>query len=79
MNIDILAALEKRLSAFADKRPRGPLAIVVEIGRLERAQAFKALASADRPVEVFTSLREARLWLMKLPVVGLDMPSGRSR
>jgi len=38
-------------------------------GRLERAQAFKALASADRPVEAFTSLREARQWLMKQPVV----------
>jgi hypothetical protein len=69
MNIDILMALEKRLSAFADKRPRGPLAIVVEPGRLERAQMFTALASADRPVEAFTSLREARQWLMKQPVV----------
>ena len=69
MNIEHVMALEKRLSAFADKRPRGPLAMVVEPGRLERAQAFKALTSQARPVEAFTSLREARLWLMKQPVV----------
>jgi hypothetical protein len=71
MNIDTFIAFEKRLSAFADKRARGPLAIVVEPGKLERAQAFKAMTSQDRPVEAFTSLREARLWLMKQPVADL--------
>jgi hypothetical protein len=69
MNIDHLMALEKRLSEFDDKRSRGPLAIVVEPGRLDRAKMFTAMTSKARPVEAFTSLREARQWLMRQPVV----------
>ncbi|SKA38054.1 hypothetical protein SAMN02745126_05999 [Enhydrobacter aerosaccus] len=65
-----LIAIEQVLAEHAKERGlvRGPLAIVVERGRSENAVAFKAMAPADRPIEVFYTVREARDWLLRQPV-----------
>lgn len=64
---DELVTMDRFLSSTAGIKGRGPLAIVADRGRGELAQAFKALASTDRPVEVFSSLFEARRWIMTQP------------
>jgi hypothetical protein len=69
MQPEHLLALEARLSAFAGKMPRGPLAIVVDAPHQENAKMFKALASKDRPVEVFGNIHAARKWLLEQPIV----------
>lgn len=65
-----LLALEAQLSARtqAENRPRGPIAIVTDRKRGELALVFKEMASKDRPVEVFRTVREARRWLLAQPV-----------
>lgn len=62
-----LLAFDERFKQYSRDR-RGPLAIVADPQRGEMAAAFKATTSADRPVEVFRSIREARQWLLSLPV-----------
>ena len=62
-----LVTMDKLLASAASAKGRGPLAIVADRGRGELAMAFKALASTDRPVEVFSSLYEARRWVMAQP------------
>src|SRR5215472_11355042 len=47
---DQLLAMDNFMSSAAGSKGRGPLAIVADRGRGELALAFKALASADRPV-----------------------------
>lgn len=61
---------EQRLEAIAalmraDPRAgaRGPLAFVVDAKRGEHAHRFAELTAEERPVKVFTSLREARKWV----------------
>ena len=66
---DELLAADVQLRSLTKDRPRGPLALVCDPNRGELAQTFKALSADDRPVEVFRSLREARAWLAKFPVV----------
>jgi hypothetical protein len=44
---------------------RGPVAFLIDRTRGEFARAFKA-TQGERPVELFTSLREARDWLRRL-------------
>jgi hypothetical protein len=66
---DELLAADERLRAIDPKRSRGPVAIVADRARGELAQVFKALAAADRPVEVFPSIHEARKWLATQPVM----------
>lgn len=66
---DELLAADAQLRQLSPNRQRGPLALVVDPERGELAQAFKALAADDRPVEVFRSLREARAWLARYPVL----------
>ena len=64
-----LLAADQQLRVLSNRKgPRGPLAVVADRNRGELAQTFKALASDDRPVEVFPSLYEARRWLAKFPV-----------
>jgi hypothetical protein len=65
---DELLAADARLREFTQKGPRGPLAIVADAHRGALAQAFKAMSSDDRPVEVFRSIHEARKWLAKYPI-----------
>ncbi len=65
---DELLAMDNMLrSARGNSVARGPLAIVVDHERGELAMAFRQLAAADRPVEVFRSLFEARRWIMTQP------------
>jgi hypothetical protein len=65
-----LMSFEARLREFALHRPRGPLAIVADPNRGDLARTFKALTSADRPIEVFRSIHEARKWLAAQPFGG---------
>ena len=69
LNREQVLAIEGRLAAFAEKFPRGALAIVVDAARIDNAQLFKALAAKDRPVEIFTSIHDARKWLRVQPVI----------
>jgi hypothetical protein len=64
---DILIAIDAQLRALS-KTPRGPLAIVANRNRGEIAQAFKAMTSESRPIEVFRSIHEARAWVATFPV-----------
>jgi hypothetical protein len=42
---------------------RGPLAFVVDPKRGDQANKFAELTAGERPVKVFSSLREARKWV----------------
>jgi hypothetical protein len=64
-----LLIADEQLRQLNPNRQRGPLALVIDRNRGELAESFKALAADDRPVEVFHSLREARTWLAKFPVL----------
>jgi hypothetical protein len=66
---DVLLAFDEQMRSFSKGRPRGPLALVVDRKRGDLARTFKALASADRPVEVFGSIHDARKWLREQPIV----------
>jgi len=59
-----LSAIAERLRSTPVARPRGPLAIVADHRRGELARLFTSLTSAERPVEVFRSIHEARKWLL---------------
>lgn len=60
-----LLAFDARFKAYSTER-RGPIAIVADPQRNGSiAQAFKAITSVDRPVEVFRSIHDARKWLAK--------------
>ncbi|MBV8391886.1 MAG: hypothetical protein JOY81_01765 [Alphaproteobacteria bacterium] len=69
LNREQVLAIEGRLASFADKFPRGALAIVIEPSRVDNAQLFKALAAKDRPVEIFTNVHAAKKWLRDQPVI----------
>jgi hypothetical protein len=66
---DVLLAFDEQMRGFSKGRPRGPLALVVDRKRGDLARTFKALASPDRPVEVFGSIHDARRWLRTQPIV----------
>ena len=66
---DVLLAFDEQMRSFSKGRPRGPLALVVDRKRGDLARVFKALASSDRPVEVFGSIHDARKWLREQPIV----------
>ena len=66
---DVLLAFDEQIRNFSKGRKRGPLALVVDRKRGDLARTFKALASPDRPVEVFSSIHDARKWLREQPIV----------
>jgi hypothetical protein len=66
---DVLLAFDEQIRNFSKGRKRGPLALVVDRKRGDLARTFKALASPDRPVEVFGSIHDARKWLREQPIV----------
>jgi len=66
---DVLLAFDEQIRSFSKGRRRGPLALVVDRKRGDLARTFKALASPDRPVEVFGSIHDARKWLREQPIV----------
>ena len=64
-----LIAFDNSLRQSALGERRGPLAIVHDPERnLGVAEAFRALTSDARPVEIFRSIHEARKWLAAQPV-----------
>lgn len=58
-----MAALAAFMRADPKAASRGPLAFVVDPKRGEQVQKFADLTAGERPVKVFTSLREARKWV----------------
>jgi hypothetical protein len=67
INPQVLLAFDARLREYSKTR-RGPLAIVGKRDGGEGAHEFKVMTSAERPVEVFRSIHDARAWVMRLPV-----------
>jgi hypothetical protein len=63
----VLLAVDARLREYSKTR-RGPLAIVGKRDGGEGAHEFKVMTSAERPVEVFRSIHDARAWVMRHPV-----------
>jgi hypothetical protein len=52
-------AFDARLREYSKTR-RGPLAVVARRDRFDGSFEFKAMTSAERPIEVFRSIHEAR-------------------
>ena len=67
IDAQVLLAFDARLREYSKTR-RGPLAIVAKHGGGASAHEFKMLTSAERPVEVFRSIHDARAWVMRYPV-----------
>jgi len=64
MSGDELLALCAKIRTYHDQGPIGAVAMVGTPEQTVRfARLLGALASADRPMKVFTSLRQARNWL----------------
>ena len=64
MDDDALMALGARIRAYRALGKMGPLAIVATTqASYEQAHIFAALAEADRPLQIFRDLHEARRWL----------------
>ena len=63
MNHDEMMEIAVRLRSY-HHRPVGPLAIVLSDDKAEAAaRVLGILASADRPIRLFTSLVPARRWI----------------
>ena len=63
MNHDEMMEIAVRLRSY-HHRPVGPLAIVLSDDKAEAAaRVLGILASADRPIRLFTSLAPARRWI----------------
>jgi hypothetical protein len=58
-----MAAIAAFMRADPKAGTRGPLAFVVDPKRGDQARTFADLTADERPVRVFTSLREARKWV----------------
>ena len=66
MNHDEMMEIAVRLRSY-HHRPVGPLAIVLSDDKAEAAaRVLGILASADRPIKLFTSLAPARRWIDSL-------------
>lgn len=66
MNHDEMMALAARFRSY-HHRPMGALAIVLSRDQAERvARMLGILASADRPLKLFTSMTPARRWIDSL-------------
>ena len=53
---------------------RGPLAIVADTRQYDIAQAFKGGTEGERPIEVFSSIHDARKWLAGFPMDEVSRP-----
>jgi hypothetical protein len=58
-----MAAIAAFMRADPKASTRGPLAFVVDAKRGDQARQFAELTATERPVKVFSSLREARKWV----------------
>ena len=67
---DDVMVLGARVSAYAHLEPRGPIAIVSSNDETDLfIRRFMNLGGAKRPMRLFTSMDEARQWLMETPEV----------
>jgi hypothetical protein len=65
---DDVMVLGARVSAYAHLEPRGPIAIVSTNHESDLfIRRFMNLGGAKRPMRLFTSMDEARQWLMETP------------
>ena len=64
-----VAALGRMMREAPGSEERGPVACVVDPQRSSFARAFAAESAADRPIKLFTSLREARRWASAMMAV----------
>lgn len=63
-----MMALAARIRAYASTTIMGPLAIVASSPEsYVRARLYMTLASADRPMQLFAELHQARRWLDGVP------------
>jgi hypothetical protein len=60
--IEQVAAICRTLREGPGSEARGPVACVVDAQRPGFAEQFAAQSGAERPIKLFTSLREARRW-----------------
>jgi hypothetical protein len=76
---DDVMVLGARVSAYAAYDPRGPIAAVVA-GRqtTEFLRRFMNLGGADRPMQIFTTVDEARTWLKAAVRVEVKRGGGAS-
>jgi hypothetical protein len=64
MTGDDILAVCAQTRAYHEQGPVGALAIVASAEQFETfGRLLGALAAADRPIKVFTSLRQGRAWL----------------
>jgi hypothetical protein len=65
-----IAAIARALREGQGDQARGPVACVVDAERAGFAQAFAEQSAHDRPIRLFTSLREARRWAGEATAAG---------
>lgn len=58
-----VAAIARMMREAPDHEERGPVACVVDPNHPGAAGAFAEQTGEDRPIKLFTSLREARRWM----------------
>jgi hypothetical protein len=58
-----MAAIAAFMRADPKAASRGPLAFVVDPKRGEQVQKFAEITADERPVKIFTNLRDARAWV----------------
>jgi hypothetical protein len=64
LNDDEMMALGARIRAYASTGKMGPLAVVASTPKAyDQARTYTALASANRPLQIFRDLHAARKWL----------------
>jgi len=74
---DDVMVLGARVSAYAAYDPRGPIATVVTSRQTtEFLRRFMNLGGAERPMQIFTTMEEARAWLRA--AVQVDVKRGSS-
>jgi len=62
-NDNDMMILGARIRAYSGLGPLGPLAIAASGDVHQQARLFAVLASADRPLKVFKTIKAARKWL----------------
>ncbi len=66
-DIDLAAYGEHLRDLPADKKPRGPIALVTNEKNDALARLFAQLTNEQRPAQVFRSIHAARKWLKEAP------------
>jgi len=64
-SVEQVAAIARMMRERPGGALRGPVACVVDPQRPGFSEAFAEQSAADRPIRLFTSLREARQWAVQ--------------